>query len=230
MKEYKALKGFYGGTEEITIIVPENIKFLCREGDIGHTLYNGHNHYMSFIRLSDYNYDICEELSNNNPWLETCEFGDELLLLVFDNIKFIDNVPLYESYQEMMDEFELNQYYIIETKKDKFNDDIFKKLYGKDKSILDADIKDLNKFVIKGKTFKISKINKIEGPYAVTLFSIMNENYFDDKPSYCMILHENVELIRVIQNILNEYNITITKNAVELFEIMKNNVLNQIYK
>lgn len=230
MKKYKAIRGFYNGTEEITIIVPENIKFLYREGDIGHTLYDGHNHYMSFIRLSDYNYDICEELTNNNPWLETCEFGDELLLLVFDNIKFIDDVPLYESYQEMMDEFELNQYYIIESKKDKFDNHIFQKLYGKDKSILDIDIKDLNKFIIEGKPFKISKINKIEGPYAVTLFSIMNENYCDDKPSYCMILHENVELLRVIQTILNEYNITITKNATELFEKMKNNVLTQIYK
>jgi hypothetical protein len=229
MKEYKALRGFYGGTEEITIIVPENIKFLCRDGDIGHGLHNGHNHYMTFIHLSDYDYDICEELTNKNPWLETCEFGDDLLLLVFDNIKFIDNVPLYESYQEMMDEFELNQYYIIETKKDKFDTNIFQKLYGEDKSILNVDVKDLNKFIIKGKPFKISKINKIEGPYAATLFSIMNGNYYDDKPSYCMILHENVELISVIQTILNEYNITITKNAVALFEEMKNNVLNQIY-
>ena len=228
MKEYKALRGHYNGKDEITITVPENVKFTYNDGDSGSMCHKGHNHYISFIRLSDYDFDIRKELTNLNRWLHTYKFGDELILLTLNDILFIDDVPLYNSYKEMMDEFELDKYYVIQSKKEKLDEDKFVELYNRKPSILDWFKTDLDYCMIKGKTFQISKIIAIRGPYSVKMFSIANGNYFDDRPTYSMMLHDGIEITNVIQDLTCNSNIKITKDAVDLFEEMKNNVLNQI--
>lgn len=228
IKEYKALRGHYNGKDEITITIPENVKFTYNDGDIGNMCHKGHNHYISFIRLSDYDYDIREELTNLNRWLHIYEFGNELILLTLDDILFIDDVPLYNSYQEMMDEFELDEYYIIQSKKDKIDEDKFAELHNRQPSLLDWSETYMNNCMIKGKIFKISKIITIRGPYSVKMFSVTNGNYFDDRPTYSMMLHDGVEITNIIQDLTHNTNITITKDAVDLFNEMKNNVLKQI--
>lgn len=228
MKEYKALRGHYNGKDEIIITLPENVKFTYNDGDIGNVCHKGHNHYISFIRLSDYDYNIREELTNLNKWLYTYEFGNDLILLKIDDILFIDEVPLYNSYKEMMDEFELDKYYIIQSKKNKLDEYKFVELYNRQPSLLDWSETDMNNCLIKGKIFQISKIIAIRGPYSVKMFSIANGNYFDDRPTYSMMLHDGIEITNIIHDLTDHNVITVKKHQEELFEEMKNNVLKQI--
>ena len=86
----------------------------------------------------------------------------------------------------------------------------------------------MNNCLIKGKPFAISKIISVEGPYAVTVFSIMNGNYFDDRPTYSMMLHGGIELTHIIDDLTNNSVVTVKKYQEDLFEEMKNNVLKQI--
>lgn len=228
IKEYKALRAHYNGKDEITITLPENVKFTYNNGDIGNMCHNGHNHYISFIRLSDYDFDIRQELTDLNQWLYTYKFGNDLLLLKIDNILFIDEVPLYNSYKEMMDEFELYKYYIIQSKKDMFDEEKFKELYNIIPSLLDWSETNMNSCLIKGKIFQISKIIAIRGPYSVKMFSIANGNYFDDRHTYSMMLHDGIDITHIIQDLTNNSIVTVKKHQEELFEEMKNNVLKQI--
>lgn len=228
MKEYKALRGHYNGKDEITITLPENVKFTYNDGDIGDVCHNGHNHYISFIRLSDYNFDIRKELTNLNRWLHIYKFGNDLILLKLVDILFIDDVPLYSSYQEMMDEFELDKYYIIQSKKDMLDEEKFIELYNRQPSLLDWSETDMNNCLIKGKIFQISKIIAIRGPYSVKMFSIANGNYFDDRPTYSMMLHDGIDITHIIQDLTNNSVVTVKKHQEDLFEEMKNNVLKQI--
>ena len=49
---YKAIRGFYGGKEEVNITVPKGIKFLFNDGSIGSGgLTIGHNNYMFLYHL-----------------------------------------------------------------------------------------------------------------------------------------------------------------------------------
>jgi hypothetical protein len=49
-----------------------------------------------------------------------------LMIVLLRDIKPIDELPLYDSYKEFMDEFELDKYYIIQSKKDTFDEEKFK--------------------------------------------------------------------------------------------------------
>lgn len=98
MKEYKVSRGYYGGTEDTTIKVPDDMKFICREGDIGHGIHNGgYNHYLGIVK-------------SNEP-----NFG-EYYIDLFDDIKPYDELPLISS-DEITDI--LSKYYIYETREAK---------------------------------------------------------------------------------------------------------------
>ena len=98
MKEYKVNRGYYGGTEDTTIKVPDDMKFICRGGDVGRKVHNGgYNHYLGIVK-------------SNEP-----NFG-EYYIDFFDDIKPYDELPLISS-----DEITniLSKYYIYETREAK---------------------------------------------------------------------------------------------------------------
>lgn len=226
MKTYKILQGGYNQIYETEIHLPEDLKFIYRDGDCGSVCHIGHNHYLGMIK---YDKDIRKEIVNlNGIGVTTYEFGDELMIILLNDIKPIDELPLYDSYKEFMNEFELDKYYIIQSKNDTLDEEKFKELYNRKPTLYDWEITDMDNCLLKGKPFKISKIIYVEGPYAVTIFSIMNGNYFDDRPTYSMMLHCGIEITNIIQDLTHNSNIKITKDAVDLFEEMKNNVLKQI--
>jgi hypothetical protein len=226
MKTYKILQGGYNQIYETEIHLPEDLKFIYRDGDCGNVCHIGHNHYLGMMK---YDKDIRKEIVNlNGVGVTTYEFGDELMIILLRDIKPIDELPLYNSYKEFMDEFELDKYYIIQSKKDMFDEEKFKELYNRKPTILDWVNVDIGDFLIKGKQFEISKIISVEGPYAVTVFSIMNGNYFDDRPTYSMMLHGGIELTHIINDLTNNSVVTVKKHQEDLFEEMKNNVLKQI--
>lgn len=226
MKTYKILQGGYNKIYETEIHLPEDLKFIYRDGDCGNVCHIGHNHYLGMMK---YDKEIRKEIVNLNCFgVTTYEFGDELMIILLCDIKPIDELPLYNSYKEFMDEFELDKYYIIQSKKDTFDEEKFKELYNRKPTILDWVNVDTGDFLIKGKQFEISKIISVEGPYAVTVFSIMNGNYFDDRPTYSMMLHGGIELTHIINDLTNNSVVTVKKHQEDLFEEMKNNVLKQI--
>lgn len=229
-KEYKVIKGFYNGTKEYIIQLPDKIKFIYRDGDWGSVCHIDHNHYLAMLRLADYDCDIRKELLNDKNIfvVDTYEFGKDLLIILLRDIKPIDELPLYESYKDFMNEFELDKYYIIQSKKDTFDEEKFKELYNRNPTILDWVSVDMDSCLLKGKIFEISKIISVEGPYAVTVFSIMNGNYFDDRPTYSMMLHRGIELTHIIDDLTHNSVVTVKKHQEDLFEEMKNNVLKQI--
>lgn len=225
---YRAIKGFYNETNEIVINLPKGLKLTYRDGDYGNFCHVDHNHYIGFIKLSDYNYDIRKEISDVNSWVNTYDFGDELLLITIYNIQPIDKLPLYNSHQEMMEKFELDKYYIIQSKKDKFDEDKFEKIKNSQPLILDWTSEKLADYIVPGEVFEISKIISIEGPFAVTLFSISTGNYFNNNPMYSMMVQQGLELSHIINDYAGINNRRVSKNEFELFEKMKNKVLEQI--
>jgi hypothetical protein len=226
MKTYKILQGAYNQIYETEIHLPEDLKFIYRDGDCGGVCHIGHNHYLGMMK---YNEEIRKEIVElNGVGVTTFEFGDELMIILLSDIKLIDELPLYDSYKEFMDEFELDKYYIIQSKKDTLDEEKFKELYNRKPTLLDWVSVDMNSCLLKGKTFEISKIISVEGPYAVTVFSIMNGNYFDDRPTYSMMLHDGIDITHIIQDLTHNSVVTVKKHQEELFEEMKNNVLKQI--
>lgn len=95
MKEYKVSRGYYGGIEDTTIEVPDNMRFICRNGDVGHGIHNGgYNHYLGIVKSDEPN------------------FG-EYYIDLFNDIKPYDELPLISS-DEITDI--LSKYYIYETR------------------------------------------------------------------------------------------------------------------
>ena len=226
MKTYKILQGGYKQIYETEIHLPEDLKLIYRDGDCGNACHIGHNHYLGMMK---YDEEIRKEIVKlNGIGIYTYKFGDELMIILLHDIKPIDELPLYDSYKEFMDEFELDKYYIIQSKKDTLDEEKFKELYNRKPTLFDWVSVDMNSCLLKGKTFEISKIISVEGPYAVTVFSIMNGNYFDDRPTYSMMLHGGIELSHIIDDLTHNSVVTVKKHQEDLFEEMKNNVLKQI--
>lgn len=226
MKTYKILQGGYNQIYETEIHLPEDLKLIYRDGDCGNVCHIGHNHYLGMMK---YDEEIRKEIVKlNGIGIYTYKFGDELMIISLHDIKPIDELPLYDSYKEFMDEFELDKYYIIQSKKDMLDEEKFKELYNRQPSLLDWSEVDMNNCLIKGKIFQISKIIAIRGPYSVKMFSIANGNYFDDRPTYSMMLHDGIDITHIIQDLTNNNIVTVKKHQKELFEEMKNNVLKQI--
>ena len=122
-----------------------------------------------------------EELDELNSFgQEAIKFGD-LLMITISNTKFIDEPPIY-TYQEMMQEFELDKYFIAFKTKDKFTEDFIKN--G------DFSKEAIEKNIIPGKWTQIHKIVNIKGPYSVDLFSVVNWNELFDNECYSISLNK----------------------------------------
>lgn len=218
---YKTLYGYYGGPGENDIKLPENMKLVYDDGNIGDGLTNEHNHYIGFIKYPD---DITEEeLDELNTFgQEAIKFGD-LLMITISNTKFIDEPPIY-SYQDMMSEFELDRYFIAFRTKNTFTEDFIKN--G------DFSKEAIEKNIIKGKWAEIHKIVNIKGPYSVDLFSVINWNETINTESYAILFNEHQDIDEYVNSLaetmFDKFDSFIMKDEWDLFNEMKDNVLNKI--
>ena len=78
LKTYKTLYGYYNGPSENNINLPENIKLVYDDGEIGDGLTNGHNHYIGFIKYTD---DIAEEELVNDMMMLIASFSGKVYSL-----------------------------------------------------------------------------------------------------------------------------------------------------
>lgn len=221
IKTYKTLYGYYGGPGENDIKLPDGMKLVYNDGDVGRTLNNGHNHYIGFIKYPD---DITEEeLDELNTFgQDAVKFGD-LLMITISNTKFIDEPPIY-SYQDMMSEFELDRYFIAFKTKNMFTDDFIKN--G------DFSKEAIEKNIIPGKWAEIHKIVNIKGPYSVDLFSITNWNKTLNTESYFILFNDHQDIGEYVNSLeetmFEKIDSFIMKDAWDLFDEMKNNVLKKV--
>lgn len=218
-KTYRLKKRFYNSTDEIEVTIPENVKFVYDDGAVGIALYTGHNHYLGFIRKSDYDYDIIDYLYKINiSYIDFYEFGDELVAIIINNILPIDNLPTY-TYQEMTKEFELDKYYVYY----KFFND-FDDTHGDFFDVIKNPDINVNELIIPGKYFKALKIKTVKGPYSVTVFEI----YSDVKDNaFYMDLRRFVYIDTIASDSSTKFKIMVTKDP-SIFEELKNEVLSQI--
>ena len=239
LKEYRVIKGYYKEKKETSIFLPEGIHLVYKDGSIGSSgCHTGHNHYLGFIRKSDYDFDIRDLINKNNSIVDTGVFGDELIYITIMDICPIDELPIYSS-DELMKEFELDRYYHITETKSKLNEDkyntLLDKVIGPDRdaviensiSIMD-NIKDC---FDEGVFCEIAKIINVEGPYDITLFNIMNRSIFgDNRPVYSIQLLSKQDIIKMdpeYHNMFKDSYCYIKKDAIELFNEAKENVLKQ---
>lgn len=161
MKVYKVLKGYYGGVEEETLILPSELKLLYRDGDMFSCLTDGHNNFLGCLKKSDSDVDMeskLDELNNGGIDFYDC---DDLLFIVIDNIKFVSESPGFYTPEEFMSEFEIDKYF-IETKELGY----FKNIESRE-NLSEEDWVD-------GETCDICKIIKVLGPYSVEVSRVIN--------------------------------------------------------
>lgn len=208
MKTYKVLKGYYKEIKEETITIPKNMKLLYRDGCLGSNgLHNGHNHYLGCMKKSE----LPKEITIYYKF-------DDLVFIIFDDIKFIDESPEFYTPEEFMNEFKLNEYYIefqtegyfkdvnLDIDSFKTNEELF--IYLKD-------------HYVEAKTYEICKITNIEGPYSVTVFSATNSIKYNSKELFNICEDRGIH----IDNICMVEDKIIYKNKDSMFKEMINNVL-----
>lgn len=236
-KTYKVIKGFYKEKKEIEIVLPEGLKMTYKDGAVGPGgCFEGHNHYIGFIRNSDYPEDICDQINDKNHWVHTEPF-DDLTIVYIDDIKPIDEIPVYTS-EEMMEEFGLRDYFVVCEKLPTYDSREWNRLWdecGGDVNKLAQLIIDTKSNVLEdpkvvkpGKVYEIYKIQDVLGPYDCKVFNVMVGNYFNDQPTY-VIQESSLEIVRHCEDhFSSNHKKYIKKNAHELFEQLKNEVLSQI--
>ena len=216
MKTYKVLRGYYRDVCEETLVLPEDLKLLYLDGDIGSGLTEGHNHYLGCIRKSSNDTDpeiAIEEVNEGS--LSFYDLGD-LLLIVIDNIKFISDSPEFYTLEEFNSEFEIDNYFIEVSEMGNFR---------KDK---DGNIQTSEEFWVKGKTCHISKINKILGPCSVEISTVINYSDLYKTEIYDISL-STVSLDQLLFSGFNERTVkTIYKGDDSKYREMIEKVLNKI--
>ena len=229
---YKITHGTYNGPTETEINLPKDLKLIYDDGAIGRQLHDNHNHFIGFINQDDYeDIDIEEEIYNNNEgWhgISTFQFGN-LIGVVLSDIQFISNHPeFYINSNEIIDEFNLHNYFIIHYTNDVFDEEKIDKLFKKE--IIVNNIEEL--IIKKGEPYKISKIQSVKGPHSVDLFTIITKNEYNQNIKTLSIEFEtNIEIENKVENFsMNDKKrkIVVMKDANDLFEEMKHQVLSNI--
>jgi hypothetical protein len=138
----------------------------------------------------------------------------------------------------MMEEFGLRDYFVVCEKLPKYKNLEWKKLWDECEGdvnklaqlIIDTKLNIVKnqEVVIPGKVYEIYKIQEVQGPYDCKVFNVMIGNYFDDRSTY-VIQDSSLEIVRHCEDhFSSEHKKYIKKNAHELFELLKNEVLSQI--
>lgn len=226
-KTYLIKKAGYSEIYDYEVNLPKDMKLLYKDGSVGDVLQIGFNHYIGCLRINNISQDYMDYLKKSHLKLNTYKFND-LLFIVFNNIKFINEEPEYYTSNEFMQEFELNKYYIEFKYEDEFDYDNFKKFLSKESNELleDINIEDIKKYRVKGKTYRICRITSIEGPYDITMFTVANYSPFSSETEMYMISEENGVKIQYMCDSLNIDKL-IYKNDSSKFNEMLNNVLNR---
>ena len=207
MKTYKVLKGYYNKIKEETITIPKNMKLLYDNGCIGYGLHHGHNHYLGCMKKSE----LTKEITHYY------EFSD-LVFVVFDDIKFIDESPEFYTSEEFMNEFELNKY-CIEFQTEGYFEDLkldIDSFEEEEKLILYA--KD---HYVEGYTYEIWKITDIKGPYSVKVFLVTNADRLFNEEYFNIAEDKRIPIAQICKT----KNLVIYKNDDSMFKEMINNVL-----
>lgn len=230
---YKIIQGQYNGPVETEINLPKDLKLIYEDSIIGSGLHNNHNHFIGFINQDDYkDINIEDELYDNNEgWhnILTFQFGN-LIGIILNDIKFVSNHPeFYSSSDEIINEFDLNNHYIIHYTDDEYDKEKLDKFFKKE--IIISNVEEL--IVKKGEPYKISKIQSFNGPYSVDLFTITTKNHINPNIKTLSIeletncnIQQKVESFSMSKDVQEK--IVIMKNVNDLFESMKNEVLNNI--
>lgn len=230
---YKITQGQYGGPIETEINLPKDLKLIYEDSIIGSGLHNNHNHFIGFINQDDYkDINIEDELYDNNEgWhnILTFQFGN-LIGIILNDIKFVSNHPeFYSSSDEIINEFDLNNHYIIHYTDDEYDKEKLDKFFKKE--IIISNVEEL--IVKKGEPYKISKIQSFNGPYSVDLFTITTKNHINPSVKTLSIeletncnIQQKVESFSMSKDVQEK--IVIMKNVNDLFESMKNEVLTNI--
>ena len=224
---YKAIRGYYGGKEEVNIIVPKGIKFLFKDESIGPGgTHIGHNNYVFFVKNTNMTEDEREELLDKSDWLCSYKLGD-VYVFTIDNVKFIDKIPVYENYLIPMYEFDFNNMYILHKTPDIWPKEIIDKIYNGT-----VTLEEIKSTSMPGRVFAVSKILAIMGPNDIVTFDVICGTYLDDREAYGMnvVTSINIEQIAELENYeFSEkmYKLIATKDNTE-FERIKNKVLDQI--
>lgn len=224
---YKAIRGFYGGKEEVNITVPKGVKFLFKDESIGPGgLTIGHNNYMFFVKNTNMTEEEREELLDNSNWLCSFKLGD-VYVFTIDNVKFIDEIPVYENYLIPMYEFDFNNMYILHKTPDTWPKEIIEKIYNGT-----VTLEEVKTTSVPGKVFTVSKILAIMGPNDIVTFDVSCGTYLDDREVYGMNVVPYVTIEQIAESENYEfsekmYKLIATKDNTE-FERIKNKVLEQI--
>lgn len=221
---YRVRKGRYDEINEIELKLPDKIKMLYNDGEIGHFCYTGFNHYMGFLKKLDYsqnyNQNIIESIYNNNSFdVEVLDFND-LYIFLIDNISPIDSLPVYSS-EEIMNEFKLNDYYISYRHTNEIKDvnglwELFKNSQTKPE--------DIDKFIIEGKFYCSRRIKSIKGPYNISVAEV----YYDG--DICsMEIRDNLYIHTLIsENPLKRDTIINCSKSSDIFDDLYKQVINKI--
>ena len=224
---YKAIRGFYGGKEEVNITVPKGIKFLFNDGSIGTGgLTTGHNDYMFFVKNTNMTEEEREELLDKSNWLCSYKLGD-VYVFTIDNVKFIDEIPVYESYLIPMYEFDFNNMYILHKTPDFWPKEIVEKICNGT-----VTLEEVKTTLMPGRVFAVSKILAIMGPNDIVTFDVMCGTYLNDREAYGMNVVPSINIDQIAESENYEfsekmYKLIATKDNTE-FERIKNKVLEQI--
>lgn len=224
---YKAIRGFYGGKEEVNITVPKGIKFLFKDESIGPGGLNiGHNNYMFFVKNTNMTEDEREELLDKSDLLCSYKLGD-IYVFTIDNVKFIDEIPVYESYLIPMYEFDFNNMYILHKTPDTWPQATIDEIINGTITMTEV-----NKAMIPGRVYSVSKILAIMGPNDIVTFDVSCGTYLDDREVYGMNVVPYVTIEQIAESENYEfsekmYKLIAAKDNTE-FERIKNKVLEQI--
>jgi hypothetical protein len=217
---YRVRKGRYNEVTEIKLKLPDKIKMLYNDGEIGHFCCTGFNHYMGFLKKSDYSQNIIESMYNNNNFeVEVLDFND-LYIFLINNISPIDSLPVY-SPEEIMNEFKLNEYYISYKYQDEVNDvnglwELFKNSQPQPE--------DINKFITEGKFYCSRRIKSIKGPYNVSVVEV-----YYDKDICSIEIRDNLYIDTLLQrNLLKGNIIANCSKSSDIFDDLYKQVINKI--
>lgn len=214
--KYTVIKGFYKSKSKIDIYLPKTLHLVYNDSDIGGGCHIGHNHYIGFIK---YNEELFEELQEKNRDVNVDKF-DDLILITIDNIFDEDNIlPIYTS-QEMMSEFNLDNYFIVCKKSS---------LYELKKG---TDLAQLEWTQIQTEhIYQIIRIKEILGPYSVTGFRICIESDLpltSTEPLYRMEELFINDIVRWCQSFDSKLDISIYKDYWNEYNKLKDIVLSKI--
>ena len=106
-KTYKVKQGQYHEIVDSTITIPDGLKLITEEDQLGGWLHEGNKHYFGIIKGD------LTQMEDNLKGLHVYpeQFGEYVLISIL-NIKFIEPYPYMVSEEEFNREFDLSSYYI----------------------------------------------------------------------------------------------------------------------